>query len=75
MRVEDIEYMVDGRRMVGYLAVDDAVQGRRPAVLVAHEGPGLDRHAKDIAERLAALGYVASPSTTTAMAGPSRWRR
>ena len=59
MRVGDIEYMVDGRRMVGHLAVDDAVQGRRPAVLVAHEGPGLDGHAKVAAERLAALGYVA----------------
>jgi len=59
MRVEEIEYTADGQRMIGHLAVDDAVGGRRPAVLVAHEGPGLDEHAKLRAERLAALGYVA----------------
>jgi dienelactone hydrolase len=58
VRVEDIEYEVDGRRMLGHLAVGDG-DGRRPAVLVAHEGPGLDEHAKDRAERLAQLGYVA----------------
>jgi dienelactone hydrolase len=59
MRVEDIEYTVEGRRMVGHLAVDDERSGKRPAVLVAHEGPGLDDHAKGRAERLAGLGYVA----------------
>jgi len=59
MRVEDIEYTVEGRRMIGHLAVDDAIEGRRPAVLVAHEGPGLDEHAKATAERLARLGYIA----------------
>ena len=30
----------------GQLAVDDQQQGTRPAVLVCHEGPGLDDHAK-----------------------------
>jgi len=59
MHVEDIEYEVDGVRMIGHLAVDDARPGPRPAVLVAHEGPGLDDHAKGRAERLATLGYVA----------------
>ena len=59
MRTENIEYTADGRDMIGYLAVDDGHTGRRPAVLVAHEGPGLDDHAKGRAERLAGLGYVA----------------
>lgn len=59
MHIEDIEYQADGLRMVGHLAVDDATSGTRPAVLVAHEGPGLDDHAKRVAEQLAALGYVA----------------
>ena len=31
----------------------------RPAILVAHEGPGLSDHAKGRARRLAGLGYVA----------------
>lgn len=59
MRIEDIEYTVEGTRMVGHLAVDDGRPGRRPGVLVCHEGPGLDEHAKGRAERLAGLGYAA----------------
>ena len=31
----------------------------RPAVLVAHEGPGLDAHARYRTEKLAELGYIA----------------
>jgi dienelactone hydrolase len=59
MRVADIPYEADGRNMIGHLAFDDTRAGPRPAVLVSHEGPGLDQHAKDIAEKLAALGYAA----------------
>lgn len=59
MRTSDICYQSDGRSLVGYLACDDQFPGRRPAVLVAHEGPGLDAHTRGIAERLAGLGYVA----------------
>ena len=59
MQATDIEYTFDGIRFVGHLAVDETVPGRRPAVLVAHEGGGLDDHAKDVARRLAELGYVA----------------
>ena len=59
MRIEDIEYKVGGSRMVGHLVIDDEHSGPRPGVLVCHEGPGLDEHAKDRAERLAGLGYAA----------------
>jgi dienelactone hydrolase len=59
MQISDIEYEVDGRRMVGHLAVDDYRLGPRPCVLVCHEGPGLDEHVKGRAVRLAALGYLA----------------
>lgn len=54
----DIEYEADGRTMVGRLALP-AGQGRRPAVLIAHEGPGLDDHQRFRADQLAELGYVA----------------
>jgi len=50
VRIEDIEYTVAGSRMVGHLAIDDDTSGPRPGVLVCHEGPGLDEHAKDRAE-------------------------
>jgi dienelactone hydrolase len=59
MKTQDIEYHADGQRMVGYLAVDDSHAGKRPGVLVAHEGGGLDDHAKTSARRLAEAGYVA----------------
>lgn len=58
METKTISYDFDGTEMIGYLALPDA-SGPRPGVLVSHEGPGLDEHAKSKAERLAALGYVA----------------
>src|SRR5260370_28800241 len=58
MRVADIPYEADGRNMIGHLAFDDTGAVPRPAVLVSHEGPGLDQHAKDIAEKLAVLGHA-----------------
>ena len=55
----DISYEADGRSMVGTLALPDG-DDRRPGVLVCHEGPGLDDHARGRAARLAdELGYVA----------------
>ena len=59
MHIEDIEYFCDEQRLVGQLAVDDTRDGARPAVLVSHEGGGLDDHAKNSARRLAELGYTA----------------
>jgi dienelactone hydrolase len=53
----EIEYEADGRRMVGWLALP-AGDGRRPAVLLAHEGPGLHDHQRSRAGQLAELGYV-----------------
>jgi dienelactone hydrolase len=58
----DISYEADDRTMVGFLAVPDGVpvDEQRPGVLVCHEGPGLDDHARGRAVRLAdELGYVA----------------
>lgn len=59
VHTQDIEYQADGARLVGFLAVDRERPGRRPAVLIGHEGLGLDEHAKTTARRLAALGYAA----------------
>jgi dienelactone hydrolase len=58
METRDIEYEVDGTTMVGRLALPEG-DGRRPAVLIAHEGNGLDDYQKQRAEQFAALGYVA----------------
>jgi len=54
----EVEYTVGETTMIGRLAVPDG-EGLRPAVLVCHEGPGLDDVQRGRADRLAELGYVA----------------
>jgi dienelactone hydrolase len=54
----EIEYPADGTTMVGRLALPDE-GAPRPAVLIAHEGPGLDDYQRGRADRFAELGYVA----------------
>jgi dienelactone hydrolase len=54
-----ISYQGDGVTMVGFLALDDARGGPRPAVLLAPEASGLDDFNRDRCRRLAALGYAA----------------
>jgi dienelactone hydrolase len=54
-----VEYTQDGTVMRGFLAYDDALKGKRPGVLVVHEWWGLNDFAKQVAEKLAGLGYVA----------------
>ena len=58
MPAQTIEYPFDGTTHIGHLAVPDS-GGTGPAVLLAHEGPGLDDHVRGRADRLAALGYTA----------------
>jgi dienelactone hydrolase len=56
--IKDIEYAGDGSTMIGRLALPEG-DDQRPAVLIAHEGGGLDEYQKSRAERFAELGYVA----------------
>jgi dienelactone hydrolase len=58
VRTRDVEYEADGRLLVGRLAVPDG-DDRRPGIVIAHEGLGLDDFQKDRASRFAELGYVA----------------
>ncbi len=43
----------------GYLVVPTALEGKGPAVLVIHENRGLNPYIKDVARRLAKVGFVA----------------
>ena len=54
-----IPFNHNGTILKNYLAYDDAVTGKRPGVLVVHEFWGLNDFAKQRAEKVAALGYVA----------------
>jgi dienelactone hydrolase len=54
-----VEYDHEGTVLEGYLAYDDAIQGKRPGVLVVHEWWGLNDYVRSRVDNLARLGYVA----------------
>ena len=56
---KDIDYQQGDTTMKGMLAYDDAIEGKRPGVLIVHEWWGHNKHARDKASMLAKEGYVA----------------
>jgi dienelactone hydrolase len=56
---ETIEYKDGETALAGFLVYNDALQGKRPGVIVVHEWWGLNDYAKRRAEMLAELGFVA----------------
>lgn len=59
LHTEPVEYWDGNTVLEGYLAYDDAASSQKPGVLVVHEWKGLGSYAKNRAEQLAQLGYVA----------------
>ncbi len=59
VKTQVVEYRDGNVVLEGYLAYDDAVQGKRPGVLVVHEWTGLGDYVKQRSQQLAKLGYVA----------------
>ncbi len=58
MRTHDIDYLDGAVTCRGYVAYDETAGGKRPGVLVFHEGLGLGEHIMERARRVASLGYV-----------------
>jgi dienelactone hydrolase len=58
IKTQEVEYEHRGTKLLGYLAYDDAVQGKRPGVIVVHEWWGHNDYSRRRAEQLARLGYV-----------------
>ena len=56
---KEVSYEADGTTLKGYIAYDDAIKGKRPAVLVVHEWWGHNAYARKRADMLAELGYTA----------------
>jgi dienelactone hydrolase len=56
---EAVPYREGEQAFEGFLVYDDALKGKRPAVMVVHEWWGLNDYPKRRAEELAKLGYVA----------------
>lgn len=59
VRSAPVAYTDGGDKLTGYLYWNDAIEGKRPGVLVVHEWWGLNDYARRRAEMLAELGYVA----------------
>jgi dienelactone hydrolase len=59
VKAKVVNYKQGDTALEGYLAWDDALQGRRPGVLVVHEWTGLGDYARTRARKLAEMGYVA----------------
>ena len=59
IKTQSVEYKDGDTTLKGFLAYDDATQGKRPGVLVVPEWWGLTDYPKSRAEQLAKLGYVA----------------
>jgi len=58
MKTQWIDYKQGETQLSGYLIYDDAVQGKQPAVLMAHDRSGLSEDSLKDAMLIAKLGYV-----------------
>lgn len=56
---EEVQYTGGGVTMKGYLAYDDAIQKKRPGILIVHEWWGHNEYVRKRARMLAELGYTA----------------
>jgi dienelactone hydrolase len=59
IHTETVTYRVGDTALQGYLAYDDTVSTKRPAILIFHEWWGITDYTRSRAEQLASLGYVA----------------
>ena len=58
MKTEWVEYSQGGMKLKAYMAYDDKITGKRPAVLVAHAREGMTPKTQQMTELWARLGYV-----------------
>jgi dienelactone hydrolase len=59
VKTQTVEYKDGQTTLKGFLAYDDATQGKRPGVVVVPEWWGMTDYPKSRAKQLAELGYVA----------------
>jgi dienelactone hydrolase len=59
VHTETVVYKQGDTELRGYIAYDQGSGEKRPGVLVVHEWWGLNDFAREVAEKLAGLGYVA----------------
>jgi len=55
---ENFTYDDGGVLLMGYIAYDESIQDKKPAVIIVHDWMGIGEFAKEKAEAIAKLGYV-----------------
>src|SRR5215813_2680455 len=58
MKKEWVEYSQGGTKLKAYMAYDDKITGKRPAVFVVHAREGMTPKTQELTELWAKLGYV-----------------
>jgi hypothetical protein len=64
MKTESIDYSHGNTKLKAYVAYDDSVTGKRPAIFMVHARNGLTDFAKQQAEEWSKLGYYVFAVTT-----------
>ncbi|MCC6534125.1 MAG: dienelactone hydrolase family protein [Burkholderiales bacterium] len=59
IKEEPVTYQDGDSVMKGFIVYDDAVQGKRPGMIVIHEWWGITKHVRDEARAFASQGYTA----------------
>ncbi len=59
VREEPVTYQDGGTTMKGFIVYDDAVQGKRPGIVMVHEWWGITKHIRNEAQKFAQQGYTA----------------
>lgn len=59
IQTKEVTYKAGDTTMKGFVAWDDAIKGKTPGVIVAHEFWGLNDYARERAKKIAQLGYTA----------------
>jgi dienelactone hydrolase len=59
IKEEPVTYQDGGTTMKGFVVYDDAVQGKRPGIVMVHEWWGITKHIRNEAQKFAQQGYTA----------------
>jgi dienelactone hydrolase len=59
IREEPVTYQDGTTTLKGFIVYDDAVQGKRPGIIMVHEWWGITSHIRNEAQKLAQQGYTA----------------
>src|SRR3954465_9814222 len=59
IKEEPVTYQDGETTMKGFVVYDDAVQGKRPGIIMVHEWWGITKHMHNEAQKFAQQGYTA----------------